>query len=179
LALASAAQQRNQQFPDGVIPGHASGTALEINKGDWVVGSGHYVLARTTANADYRLSGLGIALANNPYFDVLGNKQVQTALPIATQGIFRVSGMSAISASALVGYTVLPNKTGFGMIGQTGATGMAAQWLTAPQHYDASGITARAPSGVARIVRVVSVGSTAQWDIQIFPGQEFAMLGGG
>jgi len=172
LALASAAQQRAFQFDDKIIYGNASGTALEVNKGDWVMASGHHVIAATTADTNiYVVSGLGIALANNPTYDVLGNARVVTALPIATRGIFRVSGISAVSASALIGSWVMPGATASGIIGQTGATGMAGRWQTATIA-DASGFTGgHYGSGVARIVNVVKIGSTAQWDIEIRPGQ--------
>lgn len=179
VVLASGAQRRNFQFDDAVIYGNPSGTASEINKGDWVMASGHYVTAGTTADAYYLQSGLGIALGNNPTYDILGNVQIQTALPIGTRGIFRVSGISAVSGSALVGGWVMPGATGSGLQGSnTGQTGMAAQWMTAPV-LNPSGFTGLGNSGVARIVNIVSIGSTAQWDIQIFPGQMMAVIGKG
>lgn len=51
---------------DSIVYGNASGTALVVTKGDWVIGSGNWVIAANSGNAGFKASGIGIALANNP-----------------------------------------------------------------------------------------------------------------
>lgn len=114
---------------------------------------------------------MGIALANNPYFDELGVARVQTALPILRHGIVRVSGMSAsaVGSDAPVMAPVFPSTTSSGIVGQTGRTGIGPIWVTAAL-VNASGATAaNRPSGVARLLSVVKFGSTGQWDVLLTP----------
>lgn len=156
---------------DAIIYGDCSGTALTVTKGDWVIGSGQWVIAANSGNAGFKASGMGIALANNPYFDELGVARVQTALPILRHGIVRVSGMSAsaVGSDAPVMAPVFPSTTSSGIVGQTGRTGIGPIWVTAAL-VNASGATAaNRPSGVARLLSVVKFGSTGQWDVLLTP----------
>ena len=51
---------------DEIVPVNASGTALTITKGDYVVFSGIWAIAANSGVAGYKNSGLGVAMANNP-----------------------------------------------------------------------------------------------------------------
>lgn len=159
---------------DAVIPVNASGTALTITKGDWVAFSGIWAIAANTGIAYYKNSGVGIALANNPVYDSLGVPRVNTALPVLTRGIVRVTGMSAAGdgSDVTLGLPVKPITTGSGIVGQTGATGIGSRWATAPLVGVSAAIgalTATVPSGVATLVGIAAAGSTGQWDIKLAP----------
>ncbi len=153
---------------DAVIAGNASGTALTVTKGDYVAFSGLWIIAANTGVAGYKTSGLGVALAQNPWFDELGVARANTALPVLVRGIVRVTGSSAVGTGEdiTLGLAVKPTTTGSGIVGQTGATGMGAIWTTAAfvAASGATSVAAGACGGVARLVSVVSVGSTGQWD---------------
>ena len=156
---------------DSIIYGNASGTANVITKGDWVIGSGNWVIAANSGNAGFKASGMGVALANNPWYDELGVARTQTALPVLRHGIIRVSGMSAatVGTHAPVMTPVFPSTTSSGIVGQTGATGMGPVWVTAPLVNISSNPTGARPSGVARLLAVISYGSTGQWDVLLAP----------
>lgn len=107
-------------FDDAVIEGNPRTTTNIITRGDYVIASGSAICGGESSlgGNNLRASGLGIALGNNPTYDERGVARVNTALPIATRGVLRVS---AISASALgnwpVGQPVYPATTGSGVVG--------------------------------------------------------------
>jgi hypothetical protein len=163
-------------YDDAVIEGNPRVATTIITRGDFVIGSGTAVIAAVSGlkASSLRMSGLGIALGNNPTYDCLGAAVVNTALPIATRGVFRVS---AQSASALgdwpVCQPVIPCTTGSGIVGQTGRTGVGAIWATAGIVEDTTAWSAARAyySGVAKVIRMVKVGDdgVGQADIQLFP----------
>ena len=168
---------RNFLYGDEIVPVNASGTANLITQGDWVAFSGAYVVAANSGVAYYKASGLGIALENNPIFDELGRKQINTALPVLTRGIVRVS--AAVSAAGdgsdfTLGTPVFPATTGSGIYpvaGATGATGMGAQWMTAALvsiSAKIGALTGIPASGVGTLVGMVG-GSTGTLDVKLFP----------
>lgn len=163
-------------YDDAVVEVNPRTTTNIITKGDFVIASGSAVIAANTAQkaTGLRASGIGIALANNPTYDTFGSTIVNTALPVATRGVFRVS---AASASALgdwpVGTPVVPQTTSSGIVGQTGKTGVGPIWGTAAVVVDTTTWSAARAyfSGVAKVVKMVSVGDegVGQADIQLFP----------
>lgn len=168
-------------YDDMIIGVNPRTTTNIITKGDYVVASGSAVVGGESGLlGDYlRASGLGIALSQNPTYDELGVARVNTGFSIATRGIIRVTAAhSAVSAGMYpIGTPVFPATTASGIVGQTGATGLGSQWSTAavispPTAASAgSGWSRSMFSGVAKIVKVVSVGNSGvgQWDIQLFP----------
>lgn len=158
---------------DAVIPVNASGTALTITKGDYVAFSGVYAVAANTGVAGWKTSGIGIALGNNPWYDELGVARVNTALPVLVRGIVRVTATSGVGDGSdfLLGLPVKPTTTASGIVGQTGATGIASIWMTAAFASVSAGTSyvPGAQGGVARLVNVVKGGSTGQWDIMLMP----------
>ena len=156
---------------DSVIYGSASGGAI-TTRGDYVAASGYWVGGANTGwigTPAFATSGMGIALDNNPWYDELGSARSQSALPIATRGIFRVTAMSGASAEFPVMTPVVPRLTASGIVGQTGATGISGIWGTAPMQGISANPTGAIASGVARLLKVISDGSTGQWDIWEFP----------
>ncbi len=154
---------------DAVIYGSASGVAV-TTRGDWVGASSYWVGGTNTgwiATPAFRTSGMGIALDNSPVYDSQGNARAQSALAIATRGIFRVTAMSGASAEFPVWTPVVPRTSASGIVGQTGATGIAGIWGTAPMQGISANPTGAIASGVGRILKVISDGSTGQWDIVI------------
>jgi hypothetical protein len=154
---------------DAIIAIDAGTTALVITKNDYVIFSGVYGIAGQTALAGALTSGVGVALGQNPWYDELGVARVNTALPVLTRGIVRVTATSG--AHSALGLPVYATTTGSGVVGQTGATGMGAIWMTAA-FVAASGATSvagGAAGGIARLVKIVSTGSTGQWEIQLLP----------
>lgn len=157
---------------DQVVFGSASGAAV-TTYGDWVAASSYWVGGANTgwiATPAYRTSGMGIALDQNPTYDELGVSRSNSALPIATRGIFRVTAASGASAEFPVWTPVRPLTTGSGIVGQTGATGIGAIWGTAAVvsiSANIGALTGTNASGVGRILRVITDGATGQWDIVI------------
>lgn len=168
-------------YDDMIITVNPRLTASIITKGDYVVASGSAVIGGESGllGDQLRASGLGIALGQNPSYNELGVAVVNTGLAIATRGVIRVTAAhSAVSAGMYpVGQPVFPATTASGIVGQTGRTGLGAQWETAavvspPTAASAGSGWSRAMfSGVAKIINVVSVGNSGvgQWDIQLFP----------
>lgn len=155
---------------DQIIVGSANGTNI-ITKGDWVQFSGGTLVGlNTQASPAYRISGAGIALANNPVYDELGRTLNNSAMPVLTRGVIRVSGGSAASLTGApaLGASVYPATTASGIVGTTGATGLGAVWLTAAKVNISANPTGALASGVGRLVRVVKVGdiTASQWDVQ-------------
>ena len=152
---------------DAVIYGSASGVAV-TTRGDWVAASSWWVGGTNTgwvATPAFKTSGMGIALDNSPFYDELGVARSNGALAIATRGIFRVTAMSGDSASFPVMAPVVPRTSASGIVGQTGATGIAGIWGTAPMQGISANPTGALASGVGRLLKVISDGSTGQWDI--------------
>ncbi len=168
---------RNYLYDDNCIWGNPRTTTNVITIGDFVVASGSAVVGGESSlgGQNLRASGLGIALANNPTYDELGVAKVNTALPIATRGVFRVSAISGSAAGGLwpIGQPVFPCTTGSGIVGETGKTGVGVIWATAAIVVDTTAWSAARAfySGVAKVVKVHSVGieGAGQMDIELFP----------
>lgn len=165
---------RDYLSPDDVVTVNASGTGLTISKGDWVAYSGAYAIAANTGVASYKASGIGVALANNPTYDELGVIRVNTALPVATRGLFRVSGVYSSpqdGTDITLGIPVCPASTSSGIVGQTGATGVGPCWLTAALVRISSNPTGALASGIGKLVAFYKAGdvSANEFDIQILP----------
>lgn len=155
---------------DQIIVGRATGTGTPITKGDWVQFSGGFVVGlNTQATPAYRLSGIGVALENHPWYDELGVAREQTALNIMTHGVLRVSGGSAASFSGApgLGAAVYPATTASGIVGQTGATGVASIWLTAARMQISANPTGAVASGVGKLINIFANGdiTASQWDV--------------
>lgn len=157
---------------DQVVYLSASGVAT-ATKGDWMIASAYWGLAAnsgTIGSPAFKTSGVGIALDQNPRYDELGVARSVSALPVATRGVFRVTGISGASGAFPIWTPVIPTTTGSGIVGQTGATGIGSIWGTAPMQQISANPTGAVASGVGRILKVVSDGSTGQWDIIIGGG---------
>ena len=154
---------------DGMyVVGNASGTALEVNPGDWVAFSGQYIIAAPDGVASWKASGVGIAMTRNPHYDSHGRIIVNTAVVIARRGGFRVS--AAFSGQPLLGVLAFCDVTGSGVNAPTGLTGLGAVWNTASP-VTVSGGTAAAPvKGVAQVVGWYNSGpaGTGQLDIVVW-----------
>lgn len=154
---------------DQIVWGKATGTTI-ITKGDWVQISGGFVVGlNKDAAPAYRLSGAGIALDNHPVYDPLGRSAANTALPVLTHGIIRVSGGSAesVTGAPILWSDVYPATTASGLVGTTGATGLGGIWLTAAKVGISAGGTASVASGVGKLINIYKVGDItgAQWDV--------------
>lgn len=149
---------------------HPSGTGLEINPGDYVAFSGNYAVAVNTGIAYGKASGLGVAMDRNPTVDGYGRTVVNSALMVATHGIFRVS--AAHSGQIPLGALAFPSTTGSAVNAPSGVTGVGARWLTALP-VSVSGATAAAPvPGVAQVVGsypALGLAGTGQMDIRLWP----------
>jgi hypothetical protein len=154
---------------DAIIYGSANGTNI-ITKGDWVQFSGGTLVGlNTQASPAFRLSGVGIALDHNPKYDELGRAINNSAMPVLTHGVLRVSGGSAASLTGVpgLGAAVYPATTASGIVGTTGATGLGAVWLTAPRQAISANPTGAVASGVGKVINIAKVGdiTASQWDI--------------
>jgi len=146
----------------------ASGTAHDINPGDWVAWSGQYIIAVNTGVASWKASGAGVALENNPAYDPAGRQVINSALWVARYGVFRVS--ANFSGNPLMGVVAAPVTTGSGVNGPSGITGVAAAWDTGTP-VSVSGGTAAAPvAGVAQVIGWYNSGpaGTGQLDIVVW-----------
>lgn len=147
---------------------HASGTALEINPGDYVAWSGQYGIAVHDGVAYWKASGIGIALERNPVTDRAGRVVVNSALLVGRGGTYRVS--AGFSGQPNLGVLAYPDMTGSGVNVPSGATGLGAVWNTATP-VSVSGGTAAAPvKGVAQVVGWEDTGpaGTGQLDITLW-----------
>ena len=169
--MAVTAVQINSGIPvsDGqYVVANASGTALEVNPGDWVAFSGQYIIAAPDGVASHKVSGLGVAMDRNPKYDEYGNKIVNTALLVARRGVFRVS--AAFSGQPLLGVLAFCDVTGSGVNAPTGLTGLGSIWNTA-NPVSVSGGTAAAPvPGYAQVIGWYNSGpaGTGQMDIVVW-----------
>lgn len=147
---------------------HASGTAFEVNPGDYMSWSGQYAIASHNGIASCKASGIGIALERNPAYDWAGREVVNSALLVGRGGTYRVS--AAFSGQPLMGVLALPDMTGSGVNAPSGATGLGAVWNTAAP-VAVSGATAAAPGfSVAQVVGWENTGpaGTGQLDIYLW-----------
>ena len=168
--MATATLGNPNLFPDdSIIYGSADGTAI-LTKGDWAQWSGGTIVGlNTQATPAYRVSGAGVLLDNNPKYDELGRAINNSAIPILTHGVLRVSGGSAASITGLpgLGAAVRPATTASGIVGTTGATGVGGVWLTALRVNISAAPTGALASGVAKLINIFKVGdiTASQWDI--------------
>ncbi len=147
----------------------ASGTAHEINPGDYVSWSGNYIIATHTGVASWKASGVGIACTRNPARDWAGRLVINSAVIVATRGTFAVS--AAFSGKPLFGVLAGPVMTGSGVMAASGVTGLGSTWNTAVP-VSVSGGTAAAPvPAVATVFEWADTGpaGTGQLGIWLWP----------
>lgn len=147
---------------------NASGTALEVNPGDWVSFSGQYGIATHDGVAYFKASGIGVALDRNPAYDHAGRKVVNSALLIDTSPILHVS--ANFSGQPLLGVLAFPDMTGSGVNAGSGNTGLGAVWNTGLP-VSVSGGTGAAPvKGVAQVIGWTNAGNggTGELDIRVW-----------
>lgn len=151
---------------DMYVVGNANTTANVINPGDWVILSGSGIAAAEDAQAYFKVSGLGIALERNPAIDWAGRNVVNSALLIATRGVFRVS--AAFSGQVLGGVLAHPATTGSAVNAPSGVTGVAATWNTAAPVRISANPTGAPSLGVAQVLASypsLGLAGTGQMDI--------------
>lgn len=132
------------------VVGNASGTALEVNPGDYVAWSGNYIIAVNDDVAWWKASGLGVALERNPARDWAGRQVVNSALLVARYGVFRVS--ASFSGQPLYGVLAFPDTTGSGVNAASGATGVGAKWGTGTPVSVSGGAGAAPVKGIAQVI---------------------------
>ena len=148
---ASAAYYNTPMVSDDLyVVGNANATTNVINPGDWVILSGSGIAAAEDAQAYFKASGLGIAMDRNPAYDNAGRTVVNSALLVATRGIFRVS--AAFSGQVLNGVHAYPATTGSAVNAPTGLTGVAATWQTAVPRQISANPTGAPALGVAQVL---------------------------
>lgn len=151
---------------DLYVAGNANTTTNIINPGDWVVLSGSGIAAAEDAQAYFKVSGLGIALDRNPATDNAGRSVVNSALIVATRGIFRVS--ASFSGEVLNGVHAYPVTTGSAVNAPTGLTGVAATWNTGAPRSISANPTGALALGVAQVINSypeLGLAGTGQMDI--------------
>lgn len=154
---------------DQYVVGNACSTTNIINPGDWVVWSGTGIAAAEDAQAYYKASGAGIAMDRNPAVDNAGRSVVNSALLIATRGVFRVSGNH--SGQILNGVLAYPQTTGSGVNVATGVTGVGAKWGTGLPAAGSGSTAVAFVSGVAQVIAAypaLGPAGTGQWDIRLW-----------
>ena len=135
---------------DQYVVGNANATTNVINPGDWVVLSGSGVAAAEDAQGWMKASGLGVAMDRNPAYDNAGRQVVNSALLVATRGVFCVSG--SFSGKVLVGNLAYPVTTGSAVNGPSGITGVAATWNTAAPTRISANPTGAPSQGLAQVI---------------------------
>jgi hypothetical protein len=151
---------------DTYVVGNANTTTNTINPGDWVVLSGSGIAAAEDAQAYFKASGLGIAMDRNPAYDWAGRSVVNSALVVATRGIFRVS--AAFSGKVLLGNLAYPSTTGSAVNAVTGLTGVSPLWQTAAPVKISANPTGAPSLGVAQVIASypeLGLAGTGQMDI--------------
>lgn len=151
---------------DWIVQGNANATTNIINPGDWVVLSGSGIAAAATAQAWMKPSGLGIAMDRNPATDWAGRSVVNSALRVATHGVFRVS--ANFSGQVLNGVLAHPVLTGSGVNVSTGITGVASRWNTGAPAQISANPTGAPALGVAQVLAsypALGLAGTGQMDI--------------
>lgn len=158
-----------RQADDAIVYVDMGSTNNTATRGDYLAFTAK--AARAVATGDtgplFPLSGIGIALAQNPIFDDFGSGSANGKMPVGRRGIFRVS---AVTGNYSAGQFCFPVMTGSGIVGQTGRTGQAALWSATAVNSFITGVSITATavarnSAVGQIVRVVAAGATGQWDI--------------
>jgi len=146
----------------------ASGTAHEINPGDYVSWSGNYIIATHTGIASWKASGVGIACTRNPARDWAGRFVINSAVVVATRGTFAVS--AAFSGKPLYGVLAGPVMTGSGVMAASGVTGLGSTWNTAVPVSVSGGTAAPVPT-VATVFEFSDPGpgGTGQLGIWLWP----------
>lgn len=155
---------------DTYVVGNANATTNVINPGDWVVWSGSGVAAAEDAQAYYKASGAGVAMDKNPTTDWAGRTVVNSALLIATKGLFLVS--ASFSGRPLLGVLAYPVTTGSGVNASTGVTGVAATWNTGNPVAISGGTSVAFVSGVAQVIASYpqsGLAGTGQLLIKVWP----------
>lgn len=151
---------------DYIVQGNANATTNIINPNDWVVLSGSGIAAAEDAQAWMKSSGLGIALDRNPAYDNAGRAVVNSALRVATRGVFRVS--ASFSGQVLNGVLAYPVTTGSAVNAATGLTGVASTWNTAAPVRISANPTGAPSLGVAQVLAsypTLGLAGTGQMDI--------------
>lgn len=170
MAVAASAIFASTPAQEGMyLPLPASGTAHEINPGDYVSWSGNYIIATHTGIAYWKASGVGIACTRNPARDWAGRLVINSAVIVATRGTFAVS--AAFSGKPLFGVLAGPVMTGSGVMAASGVTGLGSTWNTAAP-VAVSGGTAEAPvPAVATVFEFSDTGpgGTGQLGIWLWP----------
>lgn len=170
MAVAASAIFASTPAQEGMyLPLPASGTAHEINPGDYVSWSGNYIIATHTGIAYWKASGVGIACTRNPARDWAGRLVINSAVIVATRGTFAVS--AAFSGKPLFGVLAGPVTTGSGVMAASGVTGLGSTWNTAAP-VAVSGGTAGAPvPAVATVFEFSDTGpgGTGQLGIWLWP----------
>ena len=140
---------------DGIISVSASSTTI-ITRGDWVAYSALWGVGATDAHIAspaYKVSAAGIALQNNPRYDDQGVAYNNSALQVATRGVFRYATLLSGTAKTVpMGAHAYPDTTASGIVGTTGATGLGALWNTAPPQGISANPTGAIASGVGIVV---------------------------
>ena len=155
-------------FDDMYIAAPGTGTTV-INPGDYVAYSGQYIIAAPTALTYWKASGLGVALDRHPAIDQFGNTVANSAVIVATHGVFRVS--ASFSGQPNLGVLAAMLTSGSGVNSPTGLTGLGSTWVTATP-VSVSGGTAAAPVvGVSQVVKWYNSGpaGTGQMDVRLWP----------
>jgi hypothetical protein len=144
-------------FDDAMIPVSASGVGgSTATIGDWIAWSALWGMPATEAfigSPAYKVSAAGVAIENNPTFNHLGVAINNTGFMVLRRGVLRVSaGNSGTARTIPCGSHAYPDSTASGIVGQTGATGVGAQWLTAPPQGISANPTGALASGVAIVI---------------------------
>lgn len=156
---------------DQYVVVNAGTTALVVHPGDYMAFSGSAAIAVNTGVAYWKASGIGVALDSNPAYDWAGRAVVNSALLVATHGVFQVSAqVSGLVSAGLLAY---PATTGSGSL-VSGATGVGAAWATAAPVFasGATGVSAGSGAVAQIIASQPAVGGTAgdgQMTIRLWP----------
>lgn len=141
---------------DAVISVSASGIASTATVGDWMAFSAQWAMPADEAfiaSPAYKVSAAGVALSQNPTVNSQGVWINNSGLLVLRHGVLRVSAGNSGSARTIpIGSFVYPDTTGSGIVGQTGATGVNASWLTAPPRGISANPTGAIASGVAVVI---------------------------
>lgn len=127
-----------------------SGTALEVNPGDYVAWSGQHAIAVHDGVTYWKASGIGIALDRNPAYDWAGRQIVNSALLVARRGTFIAS--ASFSGQPAMGTLTYPDMTGSAVDAPSGVTGLGATWGTAVPRSVSAGTGGAPVNGVAQVV---------------------------
>lgn len=155
---------------DRYVTVNAGTTANVVNPGDFVAYSGQAAVSVSDDVAYWKASGIGVALDRNPAYDPAGRQVVNSALLVATRGIFRVS--AGFSGRVNLGVLAFPDTTGSAVNAPSGVTGVGAVWGTANPSTVSGGTAANAGKGVAQVIGSypeLGAAGTGQLDIRLWP----------